>query len=370
MKNKIGFGSFESIALMLNLAFAQILLIFPRDVVTFGGSASWMIPIIIMLIAIIYFAIMMRLYKNLGNLDLIDISYGIGGRVSKVVIGLLISIFLILIISVFLGAFSQTLKIISLDKSPLEYVLVLFLIGMAASAYYGVEAVARIHAILVPIIIICFLLITIGVIPEFNTNNLFPIFGEGYLSILKGSILKLSVFSFFIILFFMVPFFKNKYLKRVGYSTIFLSGLLLLWSTLSFILVFPYEVAVNKKIPIYQIARYIEFGDHLQRIESIFVLICSVSGLLFLGVLFTFLTHIFAKALDLKQSRPIILPLITIVCCLGLLSRRINMELLGNSVFNIVWLAGMVIPLVIAIIGAAKKVGVKNKGGVSDEQKD
>lgn len=370
MKSKIQFGSWEATALMINLVFAQVMLIFPRDMVKFGGSASWVIPIIITLIALVYFAVTVKLYRKLGSLDLIDISASIGGRTFKVVVGLVISAFLILTASLFLGGFSQTLKIISLDKSPLEYVEVLFWISMLVAAYFGIEAIARISAFLVPLVIIGFILITLGVIPEFKINNLFPILGEGYASIAKGSILKLSVFSSLIILFLMVPFFKKRYLKRVGYGAIIISGLLLIWSTLSFILVFPYEMAVDKKIPIFQMARHIEFGNYVQRIESVFVLICSISAIMFLCVIFTFIIYIVAKTLDLKRSRPVILPMAIIVFSLALFSKKMNIELLGNSTINMILLTGMAIPLLIIILGAIKSVGVKDEGGIQNEQED
>jgi len=370
VKNKIEFGSWEATALMINLVFAQVMLIFPKDMVHFGGSAGWMISIIITLITLIYFTIVVKLYKNIGSLDLIDISASVGGRIFKVVVGLLITVFLTLVVSINLGAFAQTFKIISLDKSPLEYVGVLFLIGMLAAAYYGIEVVARINAFLVPIVIVGFILITLGAIPEFETNNLFPILGDGYASIAKGSILKLSVFSSIIILFFMVPFFKKQYLKKVGYSSIIISGLLLLWSTLSFILVFPYEIAIDKKVPIFQLARRIEIGNYLQRIESVFVLISAISAFLFLGVIFTFIIYIFSKTLDLKRSKPMILPMAVIVFSLALISKRLNIELIGSNALNLIWLTGMALPLVIIIMGAVKKVGVKDNGGVKNGQKN
>jgi len=370
MKNKIQFGSWEATALMVNLVFAHVMLIFPRDTIKFGGSAGWMIPIIITLIALGYFTVVVKLYKNIGSLDLIDISDCIGGRVLKVIVGLMITVFLILTVSIFMGGFSQTIKLISLDKSPIEYVEVLFFIGMIVAAFYGIEVVARISSFLVPVVIIGFILITLGVIPAFKVNNLFPILGEGYASIAKGSIIKLSAFASFIILFLMVPFFKSKHLKRVGYSYIIISGLLLIWSTLSFILVFPYEVAVDKKVPIFQMARYIEFGNYVQRIESVFVLICSICVLLFLCVVFTFVVYIFAKTFDLKRSRPVILPLAIIVFSLAVLSKRMNFELLGNNLLTLIWLIGMILPLLIIIIGAAKKVGVKGKGEIKNGQKD
>ncbi len=368
MKNKIGFGSWEATALMVNFVFANIMLVFPRDMIKYGGSACWIIPIIITLIAVCYFAIIVKLYKNIGSLDLLDISNAIGGRVFKVIVGLLITVFLVFTVSIFMGAFSQTLKIISLDQSSFKYVGMLFFVGMTVSAFYGIEGIARISAFLIPLIVIGFILITLGVIPEFRINNLFPILGEGIISISKGSIINLNVFASIIILFLMVPFFKKQNLKKVGFSYIIISGILLLWSTISFILVFPYELAIDKKIPVFQLARHIEFGNYVQRIESISVLISSICAIIFLGTLFNFIIYVLEKSLDLKQTKPIILPMAIIVFSLAYLSKMLNFDFLGNSFVNVTWLCGMIIPVILIIIGSVKKVGLKGKGDKNEQK--
>jgi spore germination protein (amino acid permease) len=369
MKSKIVFGSWEAITLMVNLVLARILMIFPRDMVKSGGSAGWIITILITLVAIIIFAIIAAMYKNIGNMDLVDISEAVGGRTLKVISGLLITIFLILTVSIFMGAFSQTLKITSLDQSPIEFVEMILFIGMLISGYYGIEAVTRINAFLVPILVIFFLLITLGAAPSFKVNDLFPVLGTGYRSLLTGSFLKLSSYASFIMLFLMVPYFKIENLKKIGYSYLIISGLLFLWSALSYILLFPYEIAIDKKIPVFQMARHIKFGYFIQRIESVFVLICSVCVLLFLCVIFTFTLSVFTKTFDLKKSKPMVLPIAIIILSLSLISRKINVELLGNSMVNLIWLFGIVFPLLIVIMGAVAKVGKKGKGAVRNGHK-
>ncbi len=368
MKNKITFGSWEAITVLINLVFVQILLSYPRDMANYGGSAGWMIPIISTIAVLIYFSIIAALYKHIGSMDLLDISEKAGGRVIKVIVGFFVTGFLFVDITSELGGFSQMLKMVSLDKSPLGFVEILFLLGIIACACFGIEAVVRINAFLLPIVIVGFLLITVGAIPRFDINNLFPIMGDGYMSIAKGSVYKLSVYSSIIILFFMVPFFKKRYIKRVGYMTILISGLLLLWSTLSFLLVYPYQIAVDNKIPIFQMAKQIEFGNIIQRIESIFVLISSISTLLYLGVIFTFMLYILEKTLNLKKSKPLILPMAVIVFTTADGLKRMNIDIVNSKTANLVWLLGLIIPLIIAVFGAGKKVGrTQPEGGREDE---
>lgn len=363
MKGKAEFGSWEGITLLVNIIFVQAILYFPKETVAIGGSAGWMIPIGITLITLIYFAVIAGLYRNIGGMDLLDISEKSGGRVLKIIAGLLAVAFLIFSEVFSLGNYTTTLKAVSLDKSPFLYISALFLLGMIASAYYGIEIIARINAFIVPAVIVGFILITIGVIPEFNTDNLFPVFGEGIDSILRGSTFSLSVFSPILLLFFMVPFFKLKYLGRIGYYSIVISGLLLFWSTLSYILTFPYDMALDKKIPVFQMARLIKFGNYIQRVESVFVLVFSLSAILYMGVLFAFSAHILAKTLNLVRPQPIVLPLAVIVYSLAFLSKRYDIENMNKDIINIVWLTGLALPLIILIIGSVKNVGSKREGG-------
>lgn len=368
MNNKINFGSWEGICVLINLILAQALIVFPRDMAKFGGSAGWMIPIIITFIMLIYFSIIAVLYKRIGSLDLLDISERAGGKVFKIIIGLLVSLYLLADLSISLGGFSETLKMVSLDKSPISFVEIIFGLAFLAAAYYGIEAIARINAFLVPVIILGIVLITIGVIPEFKLTNLYPIMGEGFNALGKGVVYKLSAFSSLLLLFFMVPFFKDKYIKRVGFMTILISGALLVWSSLAFLLLFPYQIAVDKKVPIFQMAKHIEFGTFIQRVESIVVLIGSISLMLYLCVVFTFVVYILKKTLNLKKSKPIILALGIIVFVLSDILKRMNIEVISSRTVNLIWLFGLIVPLIILIFGAAKKVGKRPvKGGLENE---
>jgi spore germination protein (amino acid permease) len=363
MKTRMTFGSWEAITVLVNSIFVQVFLSFPRDMAAYGGSAGWMVSLVITVVVLIYFSISSALYENIGSLDLLDISERVGGRVLKIIVGFLITAFLFFELTAFLGGFSQVLKMISLDKSPLGFVEILFLIGIIACAYFGIEAVVRINAFLLPVVIAGFLLITAGVIPQMDINNIFPVMGEGYGSIAMGSLYKLSAYSSIIILFFMIPFFKKKYIKRVGYMSILISGFLLLWATLSFLLLYPYQIAVDNKIPVFQMAKHIEFGSFLQRIESVFVLICSISSLLYLGVVFTFILHIMQKTLGLKKSKPIILPMAVISLTVSDILKRMDADMVNSKAANMIWLTGLVLPLIIIIFGACKKVGKKSAEG-------
>lgn len=363
MRNNEGFGSWESICLLINMIFVQAILYFPKDAAGMGGSAGWIIPIAVTIISYIYFAIATGFYRQHGSLGLLEICEKSAGKVFKIIVGLLAALLLMILEVSLLGEYAHSLKIVSLDKSPLAYILVLFLVGMIAAAYYGIEVVARISAFIVPICILGFILITIGVIPEYHIDNLFPILGKGVSSIISGSTVSLHIFSPLLLIFFLIPFFKRRNLKRVGYLSITISGLILFWSTLSFLLTYPYEMAAGKKIPIFQMARLIEVGNYIQRVESVFVLVFSLASILYMGALFSFIIHIIAKTLDLDRHQPIILPTAVILYTMTFYKRGLPFHIPGNQMANILWILAFLLPIIVLIIGSVKKVTSENEGG-------
>ncbi len=129
MSNNEGFGSWESICLLINMIFVQGILHFPKDAAGMVGSAGWIIPIAITIIAYIYFAIATGFYRQHGNLDLLEISEKSVGRIFKIIVGLLAALLLVFLEVSLLGEYAHSLKIVSLDKSPLAYILIFFSFG-------------------------------------------------------------------------------------------------------------------------------------------------------------------------------------------------------------------------------------------------
>ena len=366
MKNNIAFGTWEATTILINLLFVQAVLTFPREMVLKGGTTGWVIPIITTALGIVYFSIVAYFYRKIGSKDLLDISRMLGGKTIEIIVGVFLSAVLVIISSLVLNGFAHIIKGSSLNNSPVMYIFIFFLIGMVCCCYAGIEANARISAILVPILIFSFIVITIGLISRYDINNLFPVLGNGVQPILVESLSKISIFSpVIIILLFMVPYFSSKYIKRVSFLTVGISGVILIWSVLSFILTFPYEAAITKKMPLFQMARLFEFGNFISRIESVYVLITSIAGLMYLGTTFTFAVNIFAKALGLKHKKAIIPAFALITVSLALFPISVNASINDSIYFNVIFYACIFLPLILFVLVNLKSFG--KKGDKTDE---
>jgi hypothetical protein len=166
----------------------------------------------------------------------------------------------------------------------------------------------------VPVIAVCYLAILVGVIPEMNFNNIFPILGTGVNSIIMKGLYRVSIFVELLAVLLLPPFLgDNRKVRSTGYIALSLSTVFLTLSSFAYILAFPYPGNLEPFLPIYQMARLINLGRFFQRIESLFVFIWAFAALLYITVAFYLMVYVVAKSVGLKYLRPIILPMMVIV---------------------------------------------------------
>jgi spore germination protein (amino acid permease) len=245
-----------------------------------------------------------------------------------------------------------------MNVSPISFIMLFFIVGMVVGAYFGLEAIARYGVIATPLIIAGYLIIIIGVSQYYDFTNLLPILGNGIDAIfIKGSI-RISSFSAIIIVFLVPPFIKtHKNFKIVGYSSIAIGAVLLISSSLVYLLVEPYPQASEDILPIYQLARLINYGRFFQRIESLFVLIWASSAFIYLSMGFFFLVYLFKKTFKLEFYKPIILPFAILIFSAGLLPESVmNASELENSLFRkYAWTVTFLMTIILLIVGRTKR---------------
>ncbi|RCX19427.1 spore germination protein (amino acid permease) [Anaerobacterium chartisolvens] len=363
MSSKIIFGKWEGTVLLINLICTQIILGFPRVMTEMAGTAAWITIIYVSVIMLVAFWLISKLYSRFEGMDIIDISQIAGGGILRVITGLVMTAYIMYIISIVLREFAEDMKVIILPESPISFVTLFFVAGMIVGAYLGLEAIVRLGAIFIPLITIGFLFITIGVSPYYDMANLFPVLGAGPEKIFGEGFFRISIFSAASILFFIAPYIRtNRNFKIVGYASILISSCLFLWSVLSYIMVFPYTVSIENFLPIYQMARLINYGRFFQRVESVFVFIWAATALLYLSGAFYFIIHIFRKTFKLEYEKPLIAPFAILIFNISLLPPNLATAIqLEEEYFRkYIWIVTIVFPIIVLSIA---NISQKRKKG-------
>jgi len=223
------------------------------------------------------------------------------------------------------------------------------------------------NAIVVPIVFAAYILILLGVIPQIDFNNIYPIFGTGLKNIFGNALLRVSVFIELLAIFFFPPFLGNgNNVRKTGYIALGVSSLLLLTGSLTYILAFPYPSNLEPFNPIYHMARLINFGRFFQRIESMFVLIWALSALLYITSVFYMLVYVIAKAMELKYLRPLIMPIAVIVFSAAFLPPDLVsiIEIKTNFIYKTVGLGTFILVALLMLVSQIKKPA--KKGGTNE----
>ena len=330
--------------------------------VEIAGPAGWILCIYITLLVLLIFYVIARLYKPFEGLDTMDMGEVVGGTVGRVIVGCILIIFSTFILSMILREFGENMKVIALTVSPISFVQGLFLLGMVVGAYKGIEAIMRLHAIIVPIITVGMITIVVGVSPYIKFENLTPILGSGAYQIFGQGFFRIASFSALQILFFFFPFIKSyQEFKRIGYASILFTGFFMTLTTLVFAAVISYPASLEQLLPTYQMARMINVGRFFQRIESVFVLVWAAAAFLYLSVVFFVVLHIIRKTFKLEYYRPLIFPYGAVVLTISLLPQNIMsvIELEAVLFRTTAWVVTFGVIMVLLIL--ARLMGKKGK---------
>lgn len=367
MKNKLKFGTWESVTLLINLICSKIFLSYTRLTVEDAGSAGWLSSIISCITAFLIFIITLKLYKRFESNDILDIAEIAGGKFLRIVMGLVISAVLFVITANVLREYSEDIKVIVLPTSPLSYVMTFLAVGMIAGCFLGIEAIVRFAAIGVPVIATGYILIILGVIPRMDYTNIFPVLGTGLDDTIVNGILRSSVFIELLAIFLLPPFLgDHKKVRSAGYITFCFSSFFLITGSLAYIMATSYPNSLEPFLPIYYMARLVNLGRFFERIESLFVVIWSLAALLYLSSNFYFMVYAFAKAVGLKYMRPLILPFIIVMFGAAFLPENLITVLKFESSFIYKWLgiaafAINAVVMTVAILKGGVKKEARNK---------
>ncbi|MDP4094900.1 MAG: endospore germination permease [Bacillota bacterium] len=354
MKNKITFGKWEAAGLLINAISARIFLNFPRPLVESSGTAAWIQMLYVSILALIGFTIIIKLYKKFEGRDLMDISDHIGGGILRFITGIILLVTFIVVCSIILREYSENMKVIAFNVSPISFVMLFFLVGMIVAAYLGMEAIVRLHAIAIPIITVGFVIIFLGVAPFYDVSNLYPLLGNGPKKIFGSGFFALSTFSPLVYLYLMPPFIKtHKNLKRAGYIGIAFSIFFSMASVLVYEMVFGYPSGTESFLPTFELARLINYGRFFQRVESVFMFSWVISAMLYLSIILYFSAYVLQKMFRLKFYKPLIFPLVVIIFCISFLPPNLMTSItLETKYFTyFLWTLGFVIPVILLLIG-------------------
>ena len=305
--SKLKIGTTEAVLIVLTVIIAHSILSLPRDMIVRTQSATIVNIIYITVVCTLIALLISRLFKKFGNVDIIDVSEYLGGKVFKNIVGLIFIFYFIVSSSILLRNFCEALGLVYFQMTPVIFIILLFVIGSCISNRLGFNISLKVNLIILPIALISILIIFMANFKNFDIQKIFPILGGGFNNTFFTGLLNLSAFEGILYLYFIPPYLKEpeKY-KKISIISTIITGLYLILCVSIILFIFPSFFTTNEIMPLYSAARYISFGNFLQRLESIFMLVWILAFTSYLTIACKFSVSIFKKMTNIKNTKEII----------------------------------------------------------------
>lgn len=299
--NKIGFA--EALSVILILVLSHLTLLLPKIIIQSQGSATLINIVYITLLALFAIFILNKLYKNFKGMDILDISGYLFGKTFKFIVGVSLIVCFLFIASLLIRITAENLKTMYFQNTPTPYIVFFILFAVAMINRYTLKTIIKTNLIVTPLIAISFIVLLILSSSDFVFERLFPILGYGFENtFIKGS-MNLFCFGNLVFLFFLMPHLKDyNQFNKLSYTSVIITGLLLLLVIGSILLMFPISIASGSSIPLYLQTRAITIGKFIQRIDALFVLIWNLSVLSYSSIIIGFINYIFKKITNVQNS--------------------------------------------------------------------
>ncbi len=335
------------------------ILLLPSIVTSIAKQDAWIATLLgVTLGPFIIVFLYEALRKCYPDLTLIEYSEKIWGKWLGKFVSLLFLTFFFITSATYLREIGDFVTTAFMPKTPMEVIIILFLLVIIMAVRLGIETIVRSAEIFFPIVFILLTILILFLLPSVEINNLKPVFEEGIKPIIKASI-PVIVFPFMepVAILMILPYVRNKeVIKKQLFKGTFLAGAMILVSVLLTVLVTGADLSERHLYSTYELAKNIVIKD-IMRIEAFLAFIWIITIFFRLSLFFYVTTFGLAQLLDLKNYRHVLFPIgmILIVFTITMAQNIVEYnQMIGNIWPFYAMTFGFFFPLIMLIVAKFK----------------
>lgn len=315
----------EAIALLFTITMNNLMLTATKFILSSTKSAAIINVIYITFISIVIACIIIKLLNNFPKKDILDVSNFLGGKILKFIVGLSFITYFVFFTSLFLRSFCNVLQIVYYPLTKIVFIILLFIIATIISCNFKNNAVFKTNLIIYPLIILSIFFLFIANFKYFTFERLFPILGNGFNSVFIQGISNLFAFQGLCYIYFLPTHLQNpNKIKKITIIALLFSGIYLLLCVAIILFMFNAFIDTGELMPLYSAVRYIEFGNFIQRLDSVFLFIWILAFVSYLSIVINFCKIIFQKLTNIKEEKFVIFPLSILILGIALIPKNIS----------------------------------------------
>ncbi|WP_127590319.1 GerAB/ArcD/ProY family transporter [Paenibacillus lautus] len=341
---KISLRQLSILAAMYTIGSA--ILIVPSGMASMAKQDSWIASLVGIGFGFIILAVQLQLSKKYPETNLLQLSEKLFGKWIGKTVNFLI------LLTLFLGGPATVLHEIGifitiqiLPETPIQAIIFLFGAIVVLGVRLGLEVLARSAEMLFPWFLLLFLSMSILLLSEIKWEHAQPVLESGITPIFPAALSFVSIaFLPHIVLMIIYPGSVNR--PAESYKAVYIGSLiggLVLFMIISLtILVLGPDITARNMYPSYMLAKKINIGNFLQRIEAIMAVMWFITLFFRISLYFYAITIGLSQIFNIKNYQPLVVPL-------GWILAAVSVFIYPNVPYKTLWDSKTWIPYSITI---------------------
>lgn len=365
--------SYQAFTMILMTVLGMSVLVFPRNMGEVAGrDGIWVTLIMIVLISIIVYLMTLlgQWYPGDSYVEytakiLGSKRFPLLGKILHIPFLIFFGVIWLFLVAYVLRAFGEVVVSTILPRTPLEIIMIIFLLTGAVVASFPSEVIVKFNELLFPLIIIPFIFIVIGVVQNGELINFFPLFQIDWRAILQKTSNLFGDFAGYSIILILMAHYQQPEKAVRSHLLGFIVAGLIFWGVFAASLgVFGINEMNRLTAPTFETVRLISLPFLIfERLESVTIALWMVAS-------FTTLSNIMFALVDLVYRKGNIHPnnrkwiaflFVPLIFCLAMIPRNLSQLFqLSNLAGKFVFVIDVTVPLFLVIVAWVRKKRGKN----------
>lgn len=275
-----------------------------------AGRDAWLSAVPVTFLGVAVAFLTASLGRRFPGETLVGFSRKILGKPLGLFVGAAYVFWLMTIGALTLRGFSELILTFLLRRTPIMVLVVSFLLVSAMAVRGGIEVIARISQLSVPISIGFIFFGFAFSLPNIRSQNWLPILGNGFLPIWQGTYIAIAFFAEVIIgVLIILPYLnQQRHALRTLVTPVIILGGLMMASSALYVGVLGADIAGRVLFPALDVSRLVSVAEFIQNIESCMMVFWLFANFSKLTIWYYAATVALAENLGLQDYRSLAWP--------------------------------------------------------------
>ncbi len=352
-------SSWQMTVIVISAINAVGILVLPRKLADGAGPDGWLALIMSHAVAAVAIVMIVKLGSRFVDQTFIEYAQVIVGRPLGLLIGGSIALAWLFLTARTTRQFGDVIKMFLLDRTPIEVILLSFLLLAAVLLRHGVEPMARLVEILFPLFPAALVIYAVFGIIEADFSNLRPVLENGITPVIKAAGEDLLSFQgigpFLMLLPFMV---RPERAKKAGLIALSFNLLMRIGFFVITVAILGVQETAHEIWPGLAIAKIIQVGEFFERVDAVFMAIWITVSFTTLVVYYYLSSLAISQLVRFRTPFPVVLPLLPVIYVVSLIPTNIIEASNYSDILDMAWAVSvLIVPSGLLLIATIRGLG-------------